>query len=194
MIKSILVFGRNIKYNNKLAQAIAKSMKAPVYLSTDRDNIEAFNIRSKIDSSTKCLITSAICSTSEFKDIVKADINIWVDTKAGDNNVYFKEPRAFDYRVTTNDPIKWSKSILAELEDKNEVFKWGNSTKGIIINNYKEVTATMLIESVSSTPQTAFLICDSYEQTFDEAKYFIEKMLLPDYENKFILIKVPNLK
>ena len=65
------------------------------------------------------VVADFICPTPEARNLFPSDYVIWVDTiKAGrfeDTNQMFVEPKKFDFRVSSQDAIRWVPKIIESL-------------------------------------------------------------------------------
>ena len=73
----------------------------------------------KLKNQGNYVVADIVCPTPEPRNLIPADIVIWVDTiKEGrfdDTNQMFVKPEKYDFHVTTQDAKFWADKIIKEV-------------------------------------------------------------------------------
>jgi len=211
MAKTILVFGLPGSGKSTLANKIAQKLGA--------EHINADSVRTKFNdwdfsvegrlrqahrmkelsekSKKQFVVLDFVCPLQEYREIVKANVTIWMDTiedgRYDDTNNMFEKPETVDWHLKEFDSDKHAQEIVKSLQP----FDWTKETAQVL-GNYESFGDDwfMLFESsVKQIGQVAIQIrdCGDFES---KRQIIIDKLSEKGYThgNEYIVMLVPNIK
>lgn len=170
-----------------------------------RQSVRMFQFSMK--SGGDYVICDFVAPLVEMRDNFKADWTIWVDTiEAGrfeDTNKAFVAPEIYDFRITEQNCVKWSKFIGEHIisEQRRPQFDWQKETV-LLLGRYQPWHAghrALFERAISKSGQVIIQVrdCQGLNESnpfeFKKVKEFIERDLDPIYQGQYEIMLVPNI-
>jgi hypothetical protein len=126
-----------------------------------------------------------------MRDIVKPDYIVWIDTidrgRFEDTNKMFIPPSLYDFRINTQDCVKWSKFISDYIinDKKRPVFDWKKETVQMLgrWQPWHEGHRALFERALAKTGQVVIQIrdCQGWQESnpfeIEQVKNFIKKSI-----------------
>ena len=152
-------------------------------------------------------IIDFVCPLPVMRDIVKPDYIVWIDTidrgRFEDTNKMFIPPSLYDFRINTQDCVKWSKFISEYVinDKKRPVFDWKKETVQMLgrWQPWHEGHRALFERALAKTGQVVIQIrdCQGWQESnpfeIEQVKNFIKKDLDPLYQGQYEIQIVPNI-
>ena len=148
------------------------------------------------------LVTDYICPTPKTRELFNADYLIWVNTiskgRFEDTNKMFIKPEKFDFQVTSQNAEIWAYQIADQLIP----YKWDNKKPTVQMlgrwQPFHDGHYALFQEAIKKTGQVCIQVRDVHGVddnpfNFEMVKKNIEERLLPNFQNRFKIILVPNI-
>ena len=151
------------------------------------------------------VICDFVAPLVEMRENFNADLTIWMDTiqegRFEDTNKAFIPPEKYHFRITEMNADKWAEIVGNRILNGAPVFDPKKPTT-MLLGRYQpwhKGHQALFERALAKTHQVAIMVRDTGETnknnpfSFEFVKNAIEDALLPLYEGKFVVMRVPNI-